>query len=270
MAGLRKGSRRLARALDAGQDRLARHFATIERADPVDIHQARVASRRLRSLLKTFKHHFAQGHAAAYRRKLGRIARLLGELRELDVLAVQPGMRHEPVLGALTGAREAGARRLRRRLRAATGLQALARNGPTAARLGLDFDLTGDEVVRVVRRCWRRIDHLLERGSTELEALHELRIELKNFRYVIESAKDLCGDDVGALPACLRSAQALLGAERDVACAKAWLERSGLPPPVIQKSLGQLARRSRALATRRSVVLHRLERAGRHWFQKGR
>lgn len=266
MAGLRNGSRRLDRALYAGQARLARHFATIEHTDPVDIHQVRVSCRRLRSLLKSFKQHFAGQRATTYRRRLGRMARLLGELRELDVLATQPGMQRGPVMRALASAREAGVRRLRRRLRAAAGLRALALDGPNAAELGLDPDLTGDDVVRTVRRRWRRVDRLLKHESTQPAALHELRIELKNLRYVIESTQDLCGAGIEALHACLRAAQACLGEERDLVCAREWLVRSALPAPVIRQALGQLQRRSPALAARRSIVLRRLQRAGRRWY----
>ena len=267
VAGLRRGSRRLDRALYEGQARLARHFATIEHGDPVDIHQARIACRRLRSLLKSFKPHFDRRRAAAYRRKLGRVAGLCAEVRELDVLATQPGMRRAPVLRALTSAREAGVRHLRRRLHTAAGLRALALDGPTAAQLGLDPDLTGDDVVRTVRRRWRRVDRLLRHDTKQLEVSHELRIELKNLRYIIESTQDLCGSGIDALQAGLRAAQAFLGEERDLACARAWLERSGLPAAVNRGALGQLQRRSRALAARRPGVLRRLERAGRRWYQ---
>jgi CHAD domain-containing protein len=269
--GLRKkGSRRLDTALREAQGRLARHFAAIERADPVDVHQGRVASRRVRSLLKTFRTHFRQGPAGTYRRELGRAARRLGPLRDLDVLASQPGMRNRTIAQALAGARRAEVARLRRRLRVGKRWRATVLDGPTSAQLGLDPDLAGDVVERAIRRQWRRVERLLESNPADAGALHALRIRLKNLRYAIEAVADLHDESVAALVGCLRAAQEVLGAERDVACACAWLERSALSPSVTHASLRRLQRRAHVLAANRPGILRELGRAGRRWYRSTR
>ncbi|HEX9207118.1 MAG TPA: CHAD domain-containing protein [Steroidobacteraceae bacterium] len=270
MPGLRSGSRRLDRALREGQARLARHFAAIERADPIDVHQARVASRRLRSLLRTFKASCGGARVSAYRRDLGRLARRLGELRELDVLAAQPGMRAQPVAQALAAARAAGVRRLHRRLRAEPALWQTGLEGPPPASLGLDPDLGDRQVVQPVRRRWRRIERLLECEAVTPEVLHELRIKLKNLRYALETIADMHAEEARVLDSLLRAAQSVLGDERDASSARAWLPRSGLPPSVVSRSLVPLERKSRRLAARRPAVLSNLRQAGRRWYRATR
>jgi CHAD domain-containing protein len=268
--GLRSGSRRLDRALREGQARLARHFAAIERADPVDVHQARVASRRLRSLLRTFKDSFGGARVPTYRHDLGRLARRLGELRELDVLAAQPGMRVPTVVRALAAARIAEVRRLQRRLRTEPRSWQTALEGPAPASLGLATDVGNGQVVQPVRRRWRRVERLLEQESAAPERLHELRIQLKNLRYALETIADLHAEEARGLDSLLRAAQTVLGEERDASAAREWLQRSGLPPPVVRKSLVPLERKSRRLAARRPVVLQKLEREGRRWYRATR
>jgi len=264
--GLRKGSRRLGRALREAQARLARHFAAIERADPVDVHQARVASRRIRSLLKTFRAHFLHGHAIEYRRELGRAARRLGPLRELDVLASHPGMDSEAVARALSLARRAEVSRLRRRLRAAKRWRAVVFDGPTIARLGLDPNLTQGDVERTIRRHWRRVERLLAANPTHPEALHALRINLKNLRYAFEATEKSVEKNVAAMLNCLHAAQTLLGAERDAACAREWLEQPDLPRADVGIALRRVQRQSDVLAGRRPAVLRKLGRVGRRWY----
>lgn len=267
MRGLRKGARQLDRALRHAQARLARHFATIERADPVDIHQVRVASRRIRSLLKTFRRHFGRRAADRYRRDLGRAARRFGQLRELDALAGEPGMRGAAVAAALRAARDSEVARMQRSLRAPSRWRNVIADGPSTAELGLDPNLTTDDVERTIRRQWRRVQRLLQQNPTDAGALHKLRISFKNLRYTIEAIEDPDDALVVAMLARLRAAQALLGAERDRACACEWLQRSALPPSVIHDSQRSLQRRSKALGARRTQVLRELARAGQRWQQ---
>jgi len=268
--GLRKGSRRLARALREAQARLARHYAAIERADPVDVHQARVASRRIRSLLKTFRAHFRRDRAVEYRRELGRAARRLGPLRELDVLASHPGMGSHAVARALASARRAEVSRLQRSLRGARRRRAAVFDGPSIAQLGLDPNLTRGDVERTIRGQWRRVERLLAANPIEFEALHELRISLKNMRYIFEMEQKNIDQNGTAMLACLRATQAVLGAERDAACARVWLEQSTLPKPVVRAALRRVQRQSVVLAGKRPGVLRKLGRVGRRWYQSAR
>jgi CHAD domain-containing protein len=265
VTGLRKGARRLDRALRHAQTRMARHFSAIERADPVDVHQFRVASRRIRSLLKTFDRHFRRSRADRYRRDLGRAARQFSRLRELDALVALPGMRRAAVALALRAARDAEVTRLQRRLQGTKRWRKVVVDGPTVTQLGLEPDLTLDDVERTIRRHWRRVEKQLAADPTEPETLHSLRISLKNLRYAIEAVEDPRDAPVAETLDRLRTAQALLGAERDLASGCEWLERSALPPSVVRASLRSLQRRMQVLSAQRVTVLRELARAGGRW-----
>ncbi len=87
-------------------------------ADPEAVHQARVATRRLRSDLRTFKPIVDQGWASGLRDELHWLGGLLGAVRDLDVMGARlelrrqslPAHDHEPgqrVLARLATAREA-------------------------------------------------------------------------------------------------------------------------------------------------------------------
>src|SRR5262249_19016414 len=79
---------------EAGRQVLAHYIAKLlEPEEPVRkgeageaIHDMRVASRRLRSALDIFGAYFQKGALKRYRKELRRIARSLGEVRDLDVM----------------------------------------------------------------------------------------------------------------------------------------------------------------------------------------
>ena len=75
------------RAIAAGTERLMRHDpGTRLGADPEDLHQARVATRRLRSDLRTFASLLEPGWVASTRDELRSVADALGAVRDRDVL----------------------------------------------------------------------------------------------------------------------------------------------------------------------------------------
>jgi len=74
-------------ALAAGVSRLLRHDPGVRVGDdPEDVHQARVATRRLRSDLRTFRGLLDQERAGPLRDELKWAADLLGDARDADVL----------------------------------------------------------------------------------------------------------------------------------------------------------------------------------------
>ena len=261
------GSARLRQSLRRDQHALARHLSRLPGADEIDIHQIRVACRRLRSLLRTFKPFLDQEAAVDYRRRLGRVAELGGEVRELDVIAVLPELQQEPFVRALVRARHVAVQKLRRRLageRVAGQVQTV-RAGLTSRELGLRQGLPESAVLRRVRRNWRRADELLARRSRDPQALHALRIRLKNCRYTLELVADLSPRNATALRHRLREAQLLLGDQRDVAAAFQWLDRSDLPLPLRRQASSQLERRERRLGRELGPALQQLEQAGKRW-----
>lgn len=261
------GSARLRQSLRRDQHALARHLSRLPGADEIDIHQIRVACRRLRSLLRTFKPFLDEEAAVDYRRRLGRVAELGGEVRELDVIAVLPELQQEPFVRALLRARHVAVQKLRRRLageRVAGQVQSV-RAGLTSRELGLRQGLPESAVLRRVRRNWRRADELLARRARDPQALHALRIRLKNCRYTLELVADLSPRNATTLRHRLREAQLLLGDQRDVAAAFQWLDRSDLPLPLRRQASSRLERHERRLGRELGPALQQLEQAGKRW-----
>jgi CHAD domain-containing protein len=260
-------SARLRQFLRQDQQVLARRLARLPGAHETDIHQVRVTCRRLRALLKTFKPFLDEKAAVDYRRRLGRVARLGDDVREIDAIAKLPELQQEPFVPALARARRVAVQKLRRRLagsRVAPQVQA-ARVGVTTHELGLADAVTESAVLHRVRHTWRRADELLARRPRAPQALHALRIRLKNCRYALEVVADLAPRPATALRHRLREAQQLLGDQRDVAAASEWLGRSDLPLPLRQMACTRLARRDRRLGRDLGRTLPQLEDAGKRW-----
>ena len=79
------GSACLEAAVREQQQRIAAAMASLGSAGVDDVHGARVAARRLRSMLKTFRPLLDERRAQRYRADLRRFARSLGAAREADV-----------------------------------------------------------------------------------------------------------------------------------------------------------------------------------------
>lgn len=265
--GSRGGRKRLLGALQEGQARLAEHVVALDRAAPLSVHQARVACRRLRALLKTFKPCFAETPARAYAQVLGRLATLLEAARELDVLASQPELQSAAFERAVAADRRVAVARLRRALRARSHHERwkLARRGPSAADLGLARHIEDRAVLKRVRRTWRRARRYLAAAATDSQARHALRIKLKNLRYTLEAVEDLAPGEAAQLRHSLRDAQQLLGDERDLIAAVAWLRRTSLPDTARRRAITSLERRRRLLVMRGRAKLARLAQAGVAW-----
>jgi CHAD domain-containing protein len=246
---------------------LARHLSRLSGADEIDVHQYRVACRRLRALLKTFKPFLESEAAADYRRRLGRVAELGAAVRELDVLAVLPELQPDPFGEALVRARHVAVQKLRRRLageRVAREVKTVLA-GINPHELGLLDHVPESAVLRRVRRTWRRADELLAQRPRDPQALHALRIRLKNCRYTLELVADLSPRNASALRHRLREAQQLLGDQRDVAAAIQWLDHSNLPLAVREKASMRLARRGRRLGRELGPALRQLGDTGERW-----
>jgi CHAD domain-containing protein len=204
----------------------------VEAGDVRAIHRARVASRRLRELLPVLQ---LDGKTAdKLGRRLRRVTRRLGEVRELDVLLAVLGEVRVPagqgsrmlgyVAGDIRRARDAAQRkRIGRGL--ALELHRIGRKLGAAADALKDNDDGGDD-----RRAWRwaadarvarRGDALrkaiADAGALYLpERLHAVRIALKKLRYAVEVAADASGDDRSRELRLLKRVQGLLGRLHDL------------------------------------------------------
>lgn len=166
------------------------------------IHQARVASRRLRELVPVLAGPAALGEAARLRRGLRAVTRLMGPSRELDVALGTLGAIEARAPGH--AAAVAAVRTYVAHERARAGREARARAGRLdvgALAAGTLALARRSESPAAIRACARRVAARLARRAAGLEAavvraglmfapppLHGVRIALKKFRYALELA----------------------------------------------------------------------------------
>jgi CHAD domain-containing protein len=259
-----EGSRRVEAALREQQRLLRAAGARLKSAGRADIHHGRVAARRLRSLLKTFRPLLDARRARRMRADLRRFARSLAAVREADV--------RRDLLLALSR-RDAGvapadfqrlsvilddlcleARASLRRHVAEPGWAALnAAIGADAVidQLHLRRDASLADVLQLANDAWRKAARLLEAGPTGTAELHELRLALKHCRYALESVADVHPKEVDRLLRRLRVAQDRIGEHRDAFLADQWVRLN-------ERSLGwHLSRRLLRLLEQKEGSLRR-------------
>ena len=207
-------------------DRLARG------PDADSIHDTRVAGRRLRAALRHLEDAFRPGDAERLRDEVARVAQVLGEIRDLDILvqslapeARRPKSPFQTLLASL------GRRRARMLARIAPAANLLSRRlawwrgrlesaKPVKSPEAKDFPQIFS---KLVRRYFRRGGKLVRRQAGP-EELHRFRIKTKRLRYVIELYSGR-GPAVQAVLRELRAIQGLLGNMQDQSMIIAYFER---------------------------------------------
>jgi CHAD domain-containing protein len=224
------GTLPLVRLLERRTRALKRHLAAAVKGDGIGVHQARVASRRLREAVPVLSEGLHGAKAGKATRKIRRLTRALGAVRELDVtlhlideLGAKPGV-PRPALAEVRAhvieAREKRRAVMHDRLegvdidklakRLASVRDALAKPSP-------DHNWRTVLASRIASRGRRLVDAIAEAGQIYgPEALHRVRIATKKLRYAMELA-----DESGAAPAArivrtLRKAQDTLGRLHDL------------------------------------------------------
>lgn len=211
--------------------------------DPEDLHQARVATRRLRSDLRTFAPLLDERWAEELRDELRWLGDVFGSVRDTDVLLE----RMEPRIAALPEAdRSSGALVLERlrtdrsrareqmldALRSARYDRLLDRlaDASRQPRLLLRVDGADDteslhDLVRdPVRRLIEAGDAL---GHDPRDAdLHEVRRLAKRVRYAAEAVAPVVGRPARRLARRAADLQSVLGTHQDAVVAAAWLRRA--------------------------------------------
>jgi len=229
-----------------------------EAADPSDVHDMRVASRRLRAALELFdrKRQLVQAHDA-----VEVLGNALGEVRELHVQLAwlreelaAASERDKVGLQTLLGEREAKLPKRIERLHTALGLW--TEDGvPTVeaalAALDLGGRLGGH---RVRRRLARRLKVVKQRAQATMKSMdartaHKLRISAKKLRYAAELAQPAFPTEIAALLDRLQPLQETLGELHD----------ADVHVPIVEKFLV----RADALAQPGALVLLRSEMAHR-------
>jgi CHAD domain-containing protein len=210
--------------------------------DPHDIHQARVATRRLRACMEATLPAFREQQIQELRRSLRRLARALGEVRDRDVL----GMRFErdaqqypesdrlPLLEIMSRIakeraaahqallQELGRKRTTRMLNELNNflLRPLEKVQAQGELPLLVRHYAGSAMLRRYEEV-RQWETLLP-GATS-EQLHELRIACKHLRYTLELFEPALPETVGAVTGVVTEMQEHLGNLHDADVALAYL-----------------------------------------------
>lgn len=208
--------------------------------DTEGVHQARVATRRLRSDLRTFRSLVDKEFAASLRDELGWLATILGTVRDGDVLLERfrarvnelpagEQARAAPVLSTLEEERAAAHGVLVDTVaseRYVTLLDSLVR-AANAPALRDDADASAADVIPgLVRRPWHKLEKRVLRLGTEPsdEDLHAIRIRTKRVRYAADAAMPIVGKPARALARAAAALQDVLGDLNDGVVAAAWLD----------------------------------------------
>ncbi len=220
--------------------RLIRHDPGVALGeDPEDVHQARVATRRLRSDLRTFRSILEPEWTAALREELRWLGARLGAVRDSEVLLERLRARSaglpstdrvaaDALFAELAGARDAAreallaARRDQRFDRLLDRLVEAAVAPPLAPEAGRPAaGSLGEVLARPLAHLRRAVRDLGEEPPDD--ELHRVRILAKRCRYAAEDAAPALGGRAARLAAAAAGLQDVLGEHHDAVVAEAWL-----------------------------------------------
>ena len=211
-------------------------------ADIEDVHQMRVAIRRTRSLMKLLESRFKHKIIKAYDNDLRSIMRVLGPLRDLDVMihdleVYQSALSDEKaavvqeIIEALEQRRVVARRRLIQTLNDKHYRRFIKRYSqflttPGAGTRTLDGNKVEPYQVRHVlppmifehRAAVRAYDVVLD--TADVDTLHALRIEFKELRYVISLFSNMLDDSIKDYIEELKKIQDHLGRLNDISIAR--------------------------------------------------
>jgi CHAD domain-containing protein len=274
------GSARIEATIRDQQRLLAAAATALEAAAVEDVHRGRVAARRLRSILKTFRPLLEPRRDRRYRTDLRRFAQALGEVREADVRRdllldlvradqlITPADRRR--LGVLLDDQRIAARESLRRHSAEPAwgslCAALERHRRGSALFAVR-DAGMGEIVALVAAAWRRPVRLLRAKPTATAELHELRLAFKHCRYALEVVADVAPKPTARLLRRLRAAQDRIGEHRDTLLAAHWVRLHGrsLGRPLAARMLLQLEARESKLRSQSADLAARVLDAWRQW-----
>jgi CHAD domain-containing protein len=228
-------------AIAASVKRLFDHESrVVQRHDPEALHQARVAIRRLRSYLGSFRPLVDRDWSATLRQELRWLGTEFGAVRDLDVLIQR--LRGDAARAGAHAARDPGVKALlahlsaeratkRKQLLSAMRSQRYERlrrrlmSAARAPRLTLASRLPAlDGLTPIVRRRWKRLRraHANLSARPAVRALHRIRILAKHCRYAAEAAVTAVGQPAGRFAAAAAGLQDALGELHDAenACAR--------------------------------------------------
>ena len=209
---------------------------------PDDVHDARVALRRLRSDLRTLEPLLRRRQAERLRAELAWLAAHLGGVRDLDVLADHV---HDWLPG--TAIDDEGGRLLLRRLRNERRVAAMVlRNALASSRydaLVTDLrraarrtrwkrgvhgsDAAAEPVGHLARHAFRRVERDVHRldDPPRVAQLHRVRKDAKASRYAAELVSPVVDDELDELAEAMHALQDVLGGLQDTVVVHEWVHR---------------------------------------------
>jgi len=220
------------------------HDAGVRQGDSEPVHKMRVAARRLRSALTTYRPVLGREVADPLREELRWLGLSLSDARDAHVMrgrltavlaAEPPELVVGPVVARLE--QELGAVQQHGRELAVTALEStryyrlLDALDDLVASLSAESPSTPSrsEVARLVRRDWKRLRRAVRQAdrADDVEArdpaLHEARKKAKRLRYAAESAVPVFTDDAARLASAAKAVQEALGDHQDTVVARARL-----------------------------------------------
>ena len=200
--------------------------------DPEELHDMRVASRRIRAALSVFRQALP-ARSERLRQELGWIADGLGAVRDLDVqlervegwalFVPAEGAGGSEIVAALQEARRSAREELLRILDSARyarfveSFGVMLRRGPLRAQPLAWRPVTAEApgLVQKRRRAVRKRLNRLAHADEQAPALHAVRIRCKRLRYLLEFLGDVYPQEAPDVAAGLVKAQDLLGLYQD-------------------------------------------------------
>lgn len=228
--------------------------------DHEDLHQFRVAARRLRSDLRTFGGFLDRQFDEVLRAELKWLGVEAGAVRDLDVLSdrlcaacsglpASDTVSLASLLQLLDAERSVARAQLLEALRSGRYLSLL--DQLAAAALAPRFaENAAEDLSRVaaravpalVRRRWKRLRaaaQVLTPSSSD-EDLHAVRILAKRSRYAADAAVAVCGRDARRFASAVKDIQTVLGDHQDSVVAEAWLRSAVMAAPETALLVGLL------------------------------
>jgi len=263
-----------ATVVDLVQSALARSMVQILRHDPgvrlgedaEHVHQLRVATRRMRSDLRSFAPLLDRGRLAPIRDELGWLGGVVGAVRDRDVLSA----RLTAHIAALPGIDAPGADWLLCQLQDEAGdarttmlaalrgdrymhlldtLVILAAAPPFIEAPELTAPWPSKAAAKIARRQWRPLADAVAalRPDPTDGALHRVRILAKRCRYTAEAVAPIVGPTAARFAAAVADVQTVLGDHQDTVVAEAWLRDTAATAPAGCPAADQLIAVERSL-----------------------
>ncbi len=227
-------------ALSASTLHLIRHDPVMRLDDdPEGVHQARVASRRLRSDLRTFRTQLDPSWALPLREELRWLGDVLGDARDADVLlqriqgrmelipaTEQPGFAQ--VVEALVQRRKASHEVLIEMLRGERYIGLVDRlvEGANEPAVAPGADVSVRTIVpELLKGPWEHLRRAAQApGARPSDTeLHTIRIRAKRVRYAADAITPLMGKPARRFAAAAADLQTVLGEHNDAVVAGSWL-----------------------------------------------